>query len=71
MRNTRRGEFRLTKAVMYLARNDVQARQFMTAPGIGLVTAFCYLATIAGSNPERAVPLRVHLQSFLPRTLLY
>jgi transposase len=36
----------LDRKVMKLARNNAQARQFMTAPGIGPVTALCFLATI-------------------------
>src|SRR6059036_1445005 len=36
----------LDRKVMRLARNDVQVRRFMTAPGIGPITALCYLATI-------------------------
>jgi hypothetical protein len=31
---------------MRLARGDVQVRRFMTVPGIGPITALCYLATI-------------------------
>jgi transposase len=34
-----------------LARNDNQARSFMTVPGIGPVTALCYRATI--DEPSR------------------
>src|SRR6266487_2302071 len=37
--------------VMRLARNDVQVRRFVTAPGIGPITALCYLATI--DDPTR------------------
>src|SRR6202045_1266204 len=37
--------------VMRLARNDVQVRRFMTAPGIGPITALCYLAII--DDPTR------------------
>jgi transposase len=36
----------LDRKVMRLARNDVQVRRFMTAPGIGPITALCYLAII-------------------------
>src|SRR5262245_340658 len=36
----------LDRKVMKLARNNAQARQFMTAPGIGPITALCFLATI-------------------------
>jgi transposase len=36
----------LDRKVMKFARNNAQVRQFMTAPGIGPVTALCFLATI-------------------------
>jgi len=36
---------------MKLARSNAQVRQFMTAPGIGPVTALCFLATI--DDPTR------------------
>jgi transposase len=41
----------LDRKVMRLARNDVQVRRFMTAPGVGPITALCYLATI--DDPTR------------------
>ncbi len=41
----------LDRKVMRLAHNDVQVRRFMTAPGIGPITALCYLATI--DDPTR------------------
>jgi transposase len=41
----------LDRKVMRLARNDVQVRRFVTAPGIGPITALCYLATI--DDPTR------------------
>jgi transposase len=41
----------LDRKVMRLARNDAQVRRFMTAPGIGPITALCYLATI--DDPAR------------------
>jgi len=41
----------LDRKVMKLARNNAQVRQFMTAPGIGPVTALCFLATI--DDPRR------------------
>jgi len=41
----------LDRKVMKLARNNAQVRQFMTAPGIGPVTALCFLATI--DDPTR------------------
>ena len=37
--------------VMRLARNDAQVRRFMTAPGVGPITALCFLATI--DDPSR------------------
>src|SRR6185369_15828062 len=36
----------LDRKVMKLARSNAQVRQFMTTPGIGPVTALCFLATI-------------------------
>src|ERR1700741_980669 len=36
----------LDRKVMKSARNNAQVRQFMTAPGIGPITALCFLATI-------------------------
>ena len=36
----------LDRKVMRLARNDAQVRRFMTAPGVGPITALCFLATI-------------------------
>jgi len=41
----------LDRKVMRLARNNAQARRFMTAPGIGPITALCFLATI--DDPTR------------------
>jgi transposase len=41
----------LDRKVMRLARNDAQVRRFMTAPGIGPITALCYRATI--DDPTR------------------
>ena len=41
----------LDRKVMRLASNHVQVRRFTTAPGIGPITAFCYLATI--DDPTR------------------
>ncbi len=41
----------LDRKVMRLARNDAQVRRFMTAPGVGPVTALCFLATI--DDPTR------------------
>jgi len=42
---------RLDRKVMRMARNNSQARRLMTAPGVGPVTALCYLATI--DDPTR------------------
>jgi transposase len=41
----------LDRKVMRLARNDAQVRRFMTTPGVGPVTALCFLATI--DDPTR------------------
>ena len=41
----------LDRKVMHLARNEPQVRRFMTVPGIGPITALCYLATI--DDPTR------------------
>jgi transposase len=41
---------------MKLARSNAQVRQFMTAPGIGPVTALCFFATI--DDPTRFKSLR-------------
>jgi transposase len=41
----------LDRKVMRLARNNAQVRRFMTAPGIGPITALCFLATI--DDPTR------------------
>ena len=41
----------LDHKVMRLARNNAQVRRFMTAPGIGPITALCFLATI--DDPTR------------------
>ena len=34
-----------------MARNDIQVRRFMTVPGVGPITALCYLAKI--DDPTR------------------
>jgi transposase len=39
------------RKVMRLARDDEQVRRFMTAPGVGAITALCFCATI--DNPTR------------------
>jgi len=41
----------LDRKVMRLARNNAQVRRFMTAPGIGPITALCFLATV--DDPTR------------------
>jgi transposase len=41
----------LDRKVLGLARNDAQVRRFMTAPGVGAITALCFLATI--DDPAR------------------
>jgi transposase len=41
----------LDRKVLRLARNDAQVRRFMTAPGVGAITALCFLATI--DDPTR------------------
>jgi transposase len=41
----------LDRKVLKLARNDVQVRRFMTAPGVGPITALCFRATI--DDPTR------------------
>jgi transposase len=45
------GEHQPACARFRLARNNAQVRRFMTAPGIGPVTALCFLATI--DDPAR------------------
>ena len=46
----------LDRKVMRLARNDIQVRRFMTASGVGPITALCFLATI--DNPTREAGAR-------------
>ena len=41
----------LDRKVLKLARNNARVQQFMTAPGIGPITALCFLATI--DDPKR------------------
>jgi transposase len=41
----------LDRKVLRLARRDPQVRRFMTVPGVGPITALCYLATI--DDPAR------------------
>jgi len=56
----------LDRKIMRLARRDEQARRFMTTPGVGPITALCYLATIddpARFNKSRNVGAYVGLTS--------
>jgi hypothetical protein len=41
----------LDRKVLRLARNNAEVRRFMTAPGVGPITALCFLATI--DDPSR------------------
>jgi transposase len=41
----------LDRKLLRLARSEPQVRRFMTVPGVGPITALCYLATI--DDPER------------------
>ena len=41
----------LDRKVMRLARSDAQVRRFMTAPGVGVITALCFRVTI--DDPAR------------------
>jgi transposase len=41
----------LDRKALRLARNDAQVRRLMTAPGVGAITALCFLATI--DDPTR------------------
>lgn len=41
----------LDRKVMRLARDNTQVRRFMTAPGVGPITALCFVATI--DDPTR------------------
>jgi transposase len=41
----------LDRKVMVLARNNAHARRLMTTPGVGPITALCFLATI--DDPTR------------------
>jgi transposase len=41
----------LDRKALRLARNDAQVRRFMTVPGVGAITALCFLATI--DDPTR------------------
>jgi transposase len=46
----------LDRKVLKLTRHDVQVRRFMTAPGVGPITALCFKATI--DDPARFKRLR-------------
>jgi len=39
----------LDRRAIRLARNDAEMRRFMTAPGIGVITARCYRASVGSS----------------------
>src|SRR5262249_5690110 len=43
------------RKVLKLARHDVQVRKFMTAPGLGPITALCFKATIRTASSDREV----------------
>jgi transposase len=47
----------LDDKVLKLARHDAQVRRFMTAPGVGPITALCFKATI--DNPAADVQRRL------------
>jgi transposase len=42
---------KLDRKVLHMARNEPQVRRFMTVPGVGPITALCYMATI--DDPAR------------------
>ena len=46
------------RKAMRLARDDAQVRRFMTAPGIGVITALCYLATVDDSHALQEIEKR-------------
>ena len=52
----------LDRKVLRLARRSTQVRRFMTVPGVGAITALCFLATIndppASSEQEASEPMR-------------
>src|SRR5262249_55079233 len=52
-RDVRNGSWLCKNKVMRLARNVAQVQQFMTAPGVGPITALCFLATIDGPTRFR------------------
>ena len=52
----------LHRKAMRLARNDAQVRRFMTAPGIGVITSLCFLATIDDPNALQEVEKRWSLR---------
>jgi transposase len=47
----------LDRKVMRLARNDAQVRRFMAAPGIGPITALCFLATVDDPIASASEPM--------------
>src|SRR6476659_4801016 len=49
----------LDRKVLRLARNNAQVRRFITVPGVGPITALCFLATI--DDPTRFKMLRTYL----------
>ena len=51
----------LDRKVLQLARNNTQVRRFMTVPGVGPITALCYLATIDDPNSVQEVAQRRRL----------
>ena len=48
----------LDRKVLRLARNDAQVRRFMTAPGVGPITALCFLATVDDPNSIQKIEKR-------------
>ena len=57
----------LDRKVLKLARCDVQVRRFMTAPGVGPITALCFKATI--DDPRRFKRSRsVYAESVSPQS---
>ena len=51
----------LDHKVLRLARNNTQVRRFMTVPGVGPITALCYLATIDDPNSVQEIAQRRRL----------
>ena len=48
----------LDRKALRLARNDAQVRRFMTVPGVGAITALCFLATIDDRDALQEVEKR-------------